>query len=254
MHGLIFASHTHAIYITPPHYNRRRGCMKEAYSGEYKMKNVLITGVSRGIGKALAEKFLKKGWSVIGASTSGASPIDHQALRVHKLDLLETNSIRAFAEKIINAASPIDVLINNAGIAIDSGNAGISTDALRKTLEVNLIGLIDLTERLLPLIPGGGHIINMSSGLASLTEGSGAFAPAYSISKVGVNMYTRALAGRLAGKGITVSSVDPGWVRTDMGGTGAPRDPSEPAEEIFKLATSKVDTGCFWHRDKKRSW
>jgi NAD(P)-dependent dehydrogenase (short-subunit alcohol dehydrogenase family) len=57
-----------------------------------------------------------------------------------------------------------------------------------------------------------------------------------------------------ASRGITVSSLDPGWVRTDMGGSAAPRDPSQPADEIFKLATSKIDTGYFWHGGKKRSW
>ena len=219
------------------------------------MNRVLITGVSRGIGRAVADKFLQEGWSVIGTSTSGTSPIEHSALTVHVLDMLDPKSIKKFTDRIIGSEKGINVLINNAGISVtNDGPQFIAIDSLRTILEVNLIGLIDLTERLLPLILKGGHVINMSSGLASLTESSGTYAPAYSISKVALNMYTRILAGRLEGKEVTVSSIDPGWVRTDMGGSAAPRDPSEPAEEVFSLATSKVDSGNFWHRGRTRSW
>jgi len=219
------------------------------------MNRVLITGVSRGIGKSIAEKFLQEGWSVIGTSTSGTSPIDHRALTVHVLNMLDPKSIKKFADTIIGSKNAINVLINNAGISVkNDGNQFVVIDSLRKILEVNLIGLIDLTERLLPAILKGGHVINMSSGLASLTERSGTYAPAYSISKVALNMYTRILASRLEGKGVIVSSIDPGWVRTDMGGSAAPRDPSEPADEAFALATSNVDSGNFWHRGRKRSW
>ena len=219
------------------------------------MNRVLITGVSRGIGRAVAEKFLQEGWSVIGTSTSGTSPIEHGALTVHVLDMLDPKSIKKFADAIVGSEQIINVLINNAGISVNNdGPQSVVIDSLRKILEVNLVGLIDLTERLLPVIAKDGHVINISSGLASLTEGSGTYAPAYSISKTALNKYTRILAGRLAGRRIIVSSIDPGWVRTDMGGSAAPRDPSEPAEEVFSLATSNIESGNFWHRGRKRSW
>jgi NAD(P)-dependent dehydrogenase (short-subunit alcohol dehydrogenase family) len=67
-------------------------------------------------------------------------------------------------------------------------------------------------------------------------------------------MYTRTLASRLKDRNITVSSFDPGWVKTDMGGKGALREPSEPAEELFELATSKVESGYFWHQGRKKAW
>ena len=67
-------------------------------------------------------------------------------------------------------------------------------------------------------------------------------------------MYGRTLAFRLEAKNITVSIVDPGWVKTDMGGRGATRDPKLPAKEIFELATSTVPTGRFWYEGKERSW
>ena len=219
------------------------------------MNRVLITGVSRGIGRATAEKFLREGWSVIGTATSGRSPLEHGALTVHALNLLDPKSIKKFADAIVGSKNRINVLINNAGISVENdGPQSVTIDSLRKILEVNLVGLIDLTERLLPDMADGGHVINMSSGLGSLTEGSGTYAPAYSISKTALNKYTTILSARLAGRGIIVSSIDPGWVRTDMGGSTAPRDPSEPAEEVFALANSKVESGNFWHRGRKRSW
>ncbi len=218
------------------------------------MKTVLITGVSRGIGKATAEKFLSQGWQVLGTSTSGKSSFEHDALRLFRLNLLEPDSIRQFVQEIENSNEKIDVLINNAGASFDKGSALVTAEILRKTLEVNLIGLIDLTNRLLPSIHDGGHIINISSGSGSLTEFSGSWAPGYSISKAALNMFTRVLAGQLKSRKIVVSSLSPGWVRTDMGGPGAPRDPSEPANEIFELAISKVDSGYFWAQGHKRTW
>jgi NAD(P)-dependent dehydrogenase (short-subunit alcohol dehydrogenase family) len=219
------------------------------------MKKVLITGASRGIGNAAAQKFLQEGWAVIGTSTTGTAPSQHQAFRMYALNLLDPESIKKFTAAMRQSEKTIDLLVNNAGISDNDDVAeSVSIKALRKTLEVNLIGLIDLTERLLPLIREGGHIINISSGLSSLVQGDGSYAPAYGISKAALNKYTVVLAHRLQAKGITVSAFDPGWVRTDMGGSGAQRDPSEPARELFKLAASKVDSGCFWHRGKKRSW
>jgi NAD(P)-dependent dehydrogenase (short-subunit alcohol dehydrogenase family) len=219
------------------------------------MKTALITGVSRGIGRATAEKFLAGGWAVIGTSTSGSSPVKHPVLQVHTLNLLDAGNIREFADGIARSVGRIDVLVNNAGVSLNGDDgAGLPVDTLRKTLDVNLVGLIDLTERLLVAVGDGGHIINLSSGLGSITGSPGSFAPAYSISKAAVNMYTRKLAARLQGRGITVSSIDPGWVKTDMGGSGATRDPREPAEEIFQLAAARVESGLFWHRGKQRAW
>ena len=218
------------------------------------MKQVLITGASRGIGRATAEEFLAHSWSVIGTSTSGKTAVNHPGLTMLRLDFLRPESVHEFSSKIIVEGGHFDVLVNNAGVSLDEGPK-ISIDALRRSLEVNLIGLVDLTERLIPMIASGGHIINVSSGLSSITVNSmPTYAPAYSISKAAVNMYTRILAERLRGKGITVSSIDPGWVKTDMGGPAAPRHPSEPAREIYELAVSGRETGQFWHNSVKRPW
>ncbi len=218
------------------------------------MKTAVITGVSRGIGKATARKFLDEGWRVAGTSTTGTSPLVSANLEMYALDLADEKQILSFSARLEGRRGTIEVLINNAAIALPADTEHISIEVLRRTLDVNLIGLITVTEALLPLMVDEGHIINISTGLASLTQEMGTWSPAYSISKTAVNKYTKHLADVVRSRGIVVSSFDPGWVRTDMGSMNAPRDPSEPANEIFELATTKVDSGYFWKGGKKRSW
>ena len=219
------------------------------------MKTALITGTSRGIGKATAEKFLAEGWQVIGTSTSGKVTIDSKNFKTLKLNLTSPLSISGAAKKV---GVKIDVLVNNAGTLEDFDDKTLIIKKLRKTLEVNLIGLADFTNRIIPRMKKGGNIINISSSVSSLMEpllAHGSFASSYKISKTALNMYTQVLSGILKKSGIKVSSLDPGWVKTDMGGYEAESLPKEPAEDIFKLATRKsLPTGKFWYKGKQRSW
>ena len=220
------------------------------------MKNVLITGVSRGIGKALAEKFLKEGYFVIGTSTTGTADFSDKNLVVYKLDLSDSKSIHECAAEIAKLGKKIDILINNAGALLDGEERSVIIEKLRKTLEINLIGTIDFTEKIIPLMNTGGHILNASSSagaLARTKESNDDIYPAYRISKTALNMYTRSLAVHLRDKMI-VSSFHPGWVKTDMGGEDADMSPEEAANYIFDLAISKVETGQFWFKGKKFDW
>jgi NAD(P)-dependent dehydrogenase (short-subunit alcohol dehydrogenase family) len=209
------------------------------------MKTVIITGASRGIGKATADKFIAEGWQVIGTSTSGKNGLI-------SLDLSDTDSIKKAVSQIKQQVKSIDVLINNAAIAPEPDTEEINLTHLRQTLEVNLIGTINFTEQLIPHITAGGQIINISSGMGSLIEASDGIDPGYRISKAALNMFTKVLASRL--KQVTISSFDPGWVKTDMGGPRAFRQPHEPADELFQLANSAPKSGQFWHRNKIRNW
>lgn len=221
------------------------------------MKTILITGIGRGIGRALAERFLQNGDFVIGTSTSGASPIEHERLLSIQLDLANSESIAACAKSVIDSGKSIDVLINNAGIwsGVEE-NPTIRVDFLRKVLEVNLFGTVDFTERIIPLMNNGGHIVNISSRMGSLEFTKVGYIdwPDYKISKTALNMVTRILSVRLQDRDITVSSVHPGWVKTDMGGADAQIEPEEAAEDIFKLANSNVETGQFWFKGEKFPW
>ena len=219
-------------------------------------KVVFITGASRGIGKALAEKFLKEDYLVIGTSTTGKSVIKHQNVTFLKLDLSSSKSIENCLQKVISLGKKIDILINNAGVVYEKLNGpieDIDIAMLRKTLEINLIGTIDFTQRITSLINQGGQIINISSREGSLSQIKMYNDATYRISKAGLNMFTRLLALRWKEK-IIVSSVHPGWVKTDMGGPNADLDPQEAANDIFKLANSKVESGQFWFKGKIFPW
>jgi len=230
-------------------------------------KTVLITGVGRGIGKALAEKFLAENYNVIGTSQTGTVDFEHKNLKVFKLDLSVSESIKKCTDDISSTLnknnSKIDFLINNAGAMPDSEEIHVIIDKLRKTLEINLIGTIDLTEQIIPSINNSGHIVNISSQAGSISEADiladthePYHYPAYKISKAAINMYTRTLAVRMNHEktGIIVSSVHPGWVRTDMGGSDAPMLPAEAAKYIYDLAISHPETGQFWFKGQKYPW
>lgn len=240
------------------------------------MKTILITGIGKGIGKALAEKFLAEGFAVIGTVRIGADYADKTAdvadkdmdgtsknMRVFVLDLAKPESIAECAQQILATGEKIDILINNAGVLLDDEETKLIVEKLRDTLEVNLIGTVDFAERIIPLIAKGGHIVNISSQAGSLEDiknfnhsHAPLRYPAYKISKAALNMYTRTLALRLEneGTGIIVSSVHPGWVKTGMGGDEAPTTTMEAAEEIFDLAVSRPESGEFWFNGEKFPW
>jgi NAD(P)-dependent dehydrogenase (short-subunit alcohol dehydrogenase family) len=220
------------------------------------MKTIVITGISRGIGKALAEIFLSNDYFVIGTSTSGHTDLSHQNLFTLPLDLSSPESINYAVNIIINLNKGIDILINNAGVCVDENNDYVDISLLRKTLEINLFGTIDFTEKLIPLLNQNGHILNMSSSAGSLSHNTADddhMYPAYRISKTALNMYTSTLAMRLQGRAI-ISSVHPGWVITDMGGEDADITPETAAKAIYTTATKQTETGQFWFDNNKFPW
>ncbi len=227
------------------------------------MKTILITGVSRGIGKAEALQFLSEGHTVIGTSIDGTVDFAHERLTIFPLDLSKPASIASCVDQIQKTGVRFDILINNAGALFDDEITEVIIKKLRQTLEVNLIGTIDFSEQILSLINLGGHIIFTTSSAGSIAETDYKTHshhpnqyPAYKISKAAVNMYMRTLAMRMehANTGIIVSSVHPGWVKTDMGGEEAPMTPEEAAKHICALALSRPESGQFWFKGEKYPW
>ena len=225
------------------------------------MKTIVITGASRGIGLATATRFLEEGWQVVGTYNKTRIPIENANCIGVQLDQGDTPSIKRAVEEIKQKAYQIDVLINNAGITLDWVEPQIDLEKIRKTFEVNLFGVINLTEQLLPKMPTSSHIINIDSSYGAFSlpiddESS----TGYRLSKAALNMYTRTLAFRLKEKGIIVSSLDPGWVKTDMGNLGLSenegpnREPEEVASDIYQLVTTVQESGQFWRLGKKTDW
>ena len=217
------------------------------------MKNVLVTGSSRGIGNAIFDLLEKsEGIEVIGTSTSGSKASNNREFL--QLDLSDSHSIRNFISE--PPFSNVDLLINNAGKLLeDWDNSEVNMEQLKMTFSVNVFGTIELTERLLPIMKNGSHIINVSSNWGSFSDPKfDEFQPHYKMSKASLNMYSRLLAERVRDRNIIVSAFDPGWTKTDMGGSNANRSALEVAHELLNFIKSPVKTGKFWHRGKVREW
>src|SRR5262249_19325413 len=142
-----------------------------------------------------------------------------------KLDQTQPPTITAAVDHVSRQHGKLDVLVNNAGILIDRGVAPSALDpqALRETLETNVIGVAAVTRAFLPLLhkAEAARIVNVSStggSLGQIAGGGMMFAPAYQISKAALNGFTVLLASELKGTPIKVNSACPGWVQTDMGG------------------------------------
>ncbi|MEN7550466.1 SDR family NAD(P)-dependent oxidoreductase [Rapidithrix thailandica] len=219
------------------------------------MKTGIITGCSRGIGFATAKLLTEsQAYEIIGTSTSGKHPISKSNFRCCQLDLSDSKSIHNFVQAL--GEVQLDFLINNAGILLERWDEPtVNIQQLRDTFNVNLFGTIELTEKLLPKMNPGGHIINVTSDWGSFSEtGFDEYQPHYKMSKSALNMYTKLLAERLADKNTIVSSLDPGWTQTDMGGKEASRKPEEVATDILNLLEGDVISGQFWHQGKIREW
>lgn len=212
-------------------------------------QTILITGASKGIGFALAKKFLENGFYVIGTSRNGTiGEIEHENFKVLALDLSESKSIELFKKEIKVLGIKIDILINNAGIGPDLDTNIPKDTTLRQTFEVNLIGTTFFTESLIENINDRGKIINISSKMGSIKLCEGFDSVAYRLSKTALNMYTKILTNRLTG--IKVASVHPGWVRTSItkrGLTEGRLSPEESANGIYNFVISDFKTGIFWN-------
>jgi NAD(P)-dependent dehydrogenase (short-subunit alcohol dehydrogenase family) len=225
----------------------------------------LISGGNRGIGREVARQLASLGYAVVIGSrdlAKGEAAARELDEHVHatQLDVTDEDSIARCVQWVADELGRLDVLVNNAGIS----GGGWSTSAVdvdlndvRETLETNLFGAWRLTEEALPLMRrnGYGRIVNISSGMGQLSD-MGGHAPAYRVSKTGLNALTRMLTAELAGENILVNSACPGWVRTDMGTEAAGRSVEEGADTPVWLATLPDDgpRGGFFRDRKPIPW
>jgi NAD(P)-dependent dehydrogenase (short-subunit alcohol dehydrogenase family) len=207
----------------------------------------LVTGAYKGIGYEIARQLAAKRLHVfVGARkvTEGKQAAESiaaggRSAEFIEIDVTNPESIQAAARAVASRVDHLDVLVNNAGILDDTkGIDELDDDTFLQTLATNTLGPIRVTQAFLPLLKrgSGASIINVSSGMGQLSE-MGETYPAYSISKTALNAVTRQFAAVLRDQGITVNSVCPGWVKTDMGGPEAPRTVEEGAETVTWLAT-----------------
>ena len=230
-------------------------------------KTFLVTGANKGIGYEIARQLAKTGARVfVGARDAGRGRTAAEQIQTEcpdaeveflALDVSDTGSIDRAVETLASKLEALDGLINNAGVLDDVGAASIlGTDLglIRRTLETNTYGPLYLTQKLAPLLAkaaDGGRVVNLSSGLGQLSDMEDSH-PAYSISKTALNAVTRQLASALKKQGVTVNTVCPGWVKTDMGGEGAHRTVTQGADTPVWLVTeAPADLTGEFLRDRK---
>jgi len=230
-------------------------------------KIAIVTGGNRGLGLEIARQLMKSDvFVVVGARDRAkcdaalASLKGDGAADAQVLDVNDTKSVRRFVDYVDKQHGAPSVLVNNAGVYPEETQAkvvGSSTSIWRETLETNLFGAMRMCREVVPLMQRirYGRIVNMSSGLGQL-ETMGEGSPAYRVSKAALNALTRTLAAEVAGSGILVNSMSPGWVRTDMGGDEAPRSVEEGADTAvwLSLLPSSGPTGQFFRDRKPIPW
>ena len=259
-------------------------------------KTAIVTGANRGLGLEVCRQLGGEGFRVILTSRDEAKGQEaSRALAAQKLDAVslaldvsDARSVGSLVEALRADGEPIDVLVNNAGIALD----GFDSEVARRTLAVNLYGAMQVTDAVLPLLSTNARIVMVSSGMGELSclstrlrreledraltrerlrELTEAFvdsvaagrhtqdgwpASGYRVSKVALNAFTRILARELSGSDVLVNAVCPGWVRTAMGGPSATRTVEEGASGIVSAAMLPADgpTGGFFRDGHPIDW
>ncbi|EAV43896.1 Short-chain dehydrogenase/reductase SDR [Stappia aggregata IAM 12614] len=217
------------------------------------MPTCLITAANRGIGFELARAALESGWTVYG-SVRTQQAVNSTAERLgegfHPLvfDVTDHAAVRSVASGL---DSPLDLLINNAGIITPERQSALDMDfeGFAETLEVNTLAPLAVSQAFLPHLrrSGAGRILTISSQMAWMGYRK-SDTLAYRASKAAVNKVMQGLATDLEPEGIPVALIDPGWVRTDMGGPQADNDPADVARGVLKIgrSLSVADTGKFF--------
>ncbi len=224
-------------------------------------KVILITGANRGIGLATALELHRRGAIVIaGVRDPAKMPAVPGDIAVLKVDTANAESCRTFIDSARLLHGRIDGLINNAAILIDQSKPVLTLgeDELRAVLEVNLVGPLRLCQLVIPgmIEQGYGRIVNISSGLGSIAEMGGGY-PSYRMSKLALNGLTKILAAEIGrGSNVKVNSLSPGWVKTEMGGMGADREPADAAREIADLVSlaDNGPSGGFFRSGEPIAW
>ncbi len=254
----------------------------EASNPSLSGKVALVTGAARGIGVEISRDLAALGAHVIVAARDGQKA-EEVAARLRegggkasalKLDVTREEDRKAAYEAIEAAHGKLDILINNAGILLDSPDGGTPAprqpsqalpSVLRETFEVNFFAPIFLTQLLLPLLKRSDapRVVNVASIRGSLAHLSDPASPVYPVralgydtSKAALNAFTILIAEELRGTPIKINAIHPGWVRTEMGGGQAPVSVEDGARTAVQYATLGADgpTGGFFFLDERLPW
>ncbi len=232
------------------------------------MKRIFLTGANRGLGLEFARQLVARGDWVFATcrrpeEATALQSLQQQypeRLQIAPLDISDDGSIHQAAETVRRHTQALDVLLNNAGVLYRDEQLGnLQREPLLHAFSVNAVGPLLLTQALLPLLRQGQRpvVFNLSTQMGSLTRKTYGGYYSYSASKAALNMFGRALAADLRDEGVIVVLVHPGWVRTDMGGPGAPLDAPTSVQGMLRLLDQLTleDSGRFFTWEgKEHPW
>jgi len=236
------------------------------------MRNAIVTGANRGVGRGVAKRFVQLGYRTIlgsrderkgkqtaeeikkeiGAKSSGD-------LVVRPLDVTDPESVRRLHDFVATEYIAADVLVNNAAVLIDRNGRILQTpvETFRTTMETNAYGALLLCQAFIPLMVerNYGRVVNVSSDAGQI-ENMVDDMPAYRLSKISLNGLTLMLGDSVRGTNVLINAVHPGWVKTEMGGPGATRSIEESVDGIVWLATLPEGGphGGLFHDRKRIPW
>ena len=231
-------------------------------------KIAIVTGGNRGLGYEIARQLMHCDVFVVAGVRSAAkcddivSELGREGPNVAAvpLDVDHGDSVRNFVERVADQHGQPCILVNNAGIHPEDPAGTVletPTAVWRATFETNLLGAVRMCREVIPGMrrTGYGRVVNIASGLGQLDH-MGDGRPAYRASKAALNALTRVLAAELAGTGVLVNSMTPGWVRSNIGGWEAPRSVREGADTAVWLCLLPPDgpSGLFFRDRKPISW
>jgi NAD(P)-dependent dehydrogenase (short-subunit alcohol dehydrogenase family) len=219
------------------------------------MPSILITGANRGLGLEFVKQYAAEGYRVFATAREPKRAPEladlahsHGSISVHPLEVTDATSVRKLAQEL--AAEPLDILLNNAGVMGPKRQSfgEIDFDGMLDTLNINAVAPLRIAEAFVDNVAKGSRklIVGITSGMGSIAETSGD-SYAYRASKAALNMGFRNLAIDLRQRNITTVVISPGWVRTDMGGKGAPVEVGDAISAMRKVFDNLTisDTGKF---------
>jgi len=212
------------------------------------MPSVLITGANRGLGLEFARQYLADGWQVYAACRDPASASELRPmaedgggkLQIMAMDVTDAASIHAAAKELDGQA--IDLLLNNAAVMGPRNQTigNIDYKAWAEAFAVNTMGPMRVSEAFVEHVAKSDLklIVSLTSGMGSIADNTSGGSIVYRSTKAAMNMVMRSLAVDLAPRGIVCAVINPGWVRTDMGGPNATREPPESIGTLRRLIAS----------------
>jgi NAD(P)-dependent dehydrogenase (short-subunit alcohol dehydrogenase family) len=208
------------------------------------MDTILIVGASRGLGLGLAREYAARSWQVIGTVRTDATPLHTLAaatpgrVRIETIDITSPDDIASLRARL--GHTRIDLLFVNAGIANGPAETvpATSTESFTRLMLTNALAPLRVIEALADLVPEGGTIAAMSSGLGSVANNTNGGWEIYRASKAALNTLLRSFAAR-RGAGRSILAIAPGWVRTDMGGPNATFDVESTARAIARAIAAR---------------